>query len=288
VCSSPPVVATTSPGMGDKERNGQPSRSAPIERAFIPSSSLHTVTQDSLGSEPSSRTNPRRRQKACRGVGVGFENGPSHPSGLRGPRCLPQSARMGPRLRTLLPGMALILLTSGCTTDPSSDETVDDATRSALRSEAADPVPATLDCLTVIDVLDTPPPDYMVALGVVAFAGSDNAGHALQAVENEQTGWFGAKTGLLVRTGSSFTLAVPSQMRDRMSIGWGASGPTWELRIPGCERVEQWLVFSGGFSVRAPECVPLTAHDGASVQQVMIGVGAPCAGQDPPLEPTDS
>ena len=175
--------------------------------------------------------------------------------------------------------IVLVLIASSCTADPSSGAAGTNPQTSAVGSDAVVPVstdlaPATLDCVSVIDVLDTPPAAYFFALDVVGFDGSP-----LHAVENEETGWFGAKTGLLVRSGSSFTLSVPAEMRDRMQIGWGGSGGTWDLAIPGCERPEQWLVFSGGFSVTAPECVPLTVQTGTSEQQVMIGVGAACGRQ---------
>lgn len=187
----------------------------------------------------------------------------------------------------LLPPIAvLVLIEGGCTTDRSSDGTGIGPQTSAFGTDdgvnAATGFPsASLDCSSVIDVLDAPPASYSVVLDVVAFDGSDNSPHSLQAVENEQTGWFGAKTGLLVRSGSSLSLSVPPAMRDRMQIGWGGSGGTWELTIPGCERPEEWLVFSGGLGVKAPECVPLIVHSGGAEQRVMIGVGAPCPRQHP-------
>jgi hypothetical protein len=144
-----------------------------------------------------------------------------------------------------------------------------------------EPELATVDCFSVIDALDEPPFDYTVVSGVVAFGGSDNADTPLQAVWNEQSGWFGSKTGLLVRSGSTVTVSVPPDVQDRVNIGWGGSGGPWEVRISGCDRAEEWVVFAGGIGVRAPECVPLTVNDGATEQRVMIGVGAPCPGQEP-------
>jgi hypothetical protein len=130
---------------------------------------------------------------------------------------------------------------------------------------AIEPELATVDCFSVIDALDEPPSDYTVVSGVVAFGGSDNADTPLQAVWNEQSGWFGSKTGLLVRSGSTVTVSVPPDVQDRVNIGWGGSGGP----------------FAGGIGVRAPECVLLTVNDGATEQRVMIGVGAPCPGQEP-------
>ncbi len=100
------------------------------------------------------------------------------------------------------PGIVGVLLVAvvavGCRTDQTSDMAGDEAPTSVLESNVAttevDLAPGTLDCFSVIDVLDTPPPGYTIVLGVVAFDGSDNATSALQATEDDRSGWFGAPT----------------------------------------------------------------------------------------------
>lgn len=180
-------------------------------------------------------------------------------------------------------GVALI---AGCTSGgsaPTGEETE--------TSTTTDLPAVTLACGAVIDLVDEPPPVYTVVLDVVAIPTNDSAPTALQTADHgvaDRAARLFAKTGLLVRTGGSFQLSVPAEMRDRMSIGWGSpAARTWDLEVPGCEGTTGWMVFAGGFWVRDPGCVALNVHSGDDVQQVTIGVGAPCAGQDPPPEPTD-
>lgn len=142
---------------------------------------------------------------------------------------------------------------------------------------------ATIDCATAIDVLDDLPSDYTAFLDTVALAGSRDS-PALPVNLNEETGIFGAKIGLAVRSGSAFTLSISEASRDNATFGWGGSGDTSRLSIGACESPYAWLVFPGGFSVLEPSCVEVLVQHGTRSEVGSIGVGAPCDGQSPPAD----
>lgn len=151
---------------------------------------------------------------------------------------------------------------------------------SVITADTAD----NLDCATAIDMLDEPPSDYTVFLDTVALAGGRNSG-ALPVNLNEETGLFGAKIGLAVRSGSEFTLSIGESSRRNASFGWGGSGDTQVLSVVKCEGSLAWLVFPGGFSVHQPSCVEVIVHQGTRSEVGLIGVGAPCDGQTSPPSP---
>lgn len=141
----------------------------------------------------------------------------------------------------------------------------------------------TLDCSATIDTVEIPPDGYTTVLDVVAIGGSSQSRRALQAFMDSETGWFGAKSGLVVRSGTESRISVPDKARSQLVIGWGSPGDsTWEVVVPACDRASPWIVFAGGFSVRKPACVPLMVEYGSSEATVLVGVGFPCEGQGPP------
>jgi hypothetical protein len=90
-----------------------------------------------------------------------------------------------------------------------------------------------------------------------------------------------AKSGLLIRARTTATITVTDP--DHVSIGWGKPGPvTKRLVIPGCGS-SGWLAFAGGYYVDRPRCITLQVTSGTSRETVQMGVGAACAGQQPPL-----
>jgi hypothetical protein len=94
-----------------------------------------------------------------------------------------------------------------------------------------------------------------------------------------------AKTGLTVKAGSSFTIAVRADHADRARIGWGNPGrPTTRLTVscPVTSSGGTWLNFAGGYWVSSPMCLPLIVQTAGRRQQVMVGIGTPCPGQSPP------
>jgi hypothetical protein len=154
-----------------------------------------------------------------------------------------------------------------------------------------------LPSLACDQYIDTrrPTPDYTVVLGVVALPIAPKAA-ALQTGpsggSDPSTRLF-AKTGLLIRTGTRFELAIPPAWAGRLRIGWanGPAQPEPGLLVschpyPGDR--SGWLAYPGGFWVRHPACVPLLIETGGRRRRVQIGLGTPCPGHRPPAGPTES
>jgi hypothetical protein len=148
---------------------------------------------------------------------------------------------------------------------------------------------ATLPCGDAIDG-SAPPDGFQVVLGAVALPTSSTA-PALQAADSgaPDVPLLFAKTGLLVRAGVASELTVPDSPGTRIGIAWGNPGPEPSARfiVPPCADAYRsgWLVYPGGFWVDRPLCLPLTVHAGGREQEVRVGVGAACPGQEPPPEP---
>lgn len=101
----------------------------------------------------------------------------------------------------------------------------------------------------------------------------------LQQVVRVEGPWaFWRKAGLLVRAGTrGVSVTVPRRWRDRAAIEWGDSGTTSGLRIAPCTRPpNRWNVYTGGFYLREPGCVPLLVRVGNRTKLVHFGVGRRC------------
>jgi len=113
-----------------------------------------------------------------------------------------------------------------------------------------------------------------------------SAKRALQALRDEQSpppSYF-AKTGLLVRADAPFSLRVAGTAL----IGWGDPSDFGSVFMSdGCPG-EGWLAFPGGFRVERPTCLEVMARTDQGEISIQVGVGAPCAGQRPPVAPSDS
>jgi hypothetical protein len=98
-----------------------------------------------------------------------------------------------------------------------------------------------------------------------------------------------AKWGLSIRTGATFTLAVPPRLARVASIGWGPSvRPTRTLTVRSCRAGHaRWLAYAGGYFVRHTMCLPMVVRTHGRRSVVHIGVGVGCPGQRPPPEPTE-
>jgi hypothetical protein len=99
-----------------------------------------------------------------------------------------------------------------------------------------------------------------------------------------------AKTGLLIRPGTTFDLIVPTRFTSRLSIGWGAPGtPSHRVTVGDCaSKGGGWLAYAGGYWIDHPACVPIIVRAGGKQQLVHIGVGMACPGQRPPQGPSQS
>jgi hypothetical protein len=96
------------------------------------------------------------------------------------------------------------------------------------------------------------------------------------SVSEEWPQW--RKAGLLVRAGAKgVSISVPPKWRARVAIEWGDSGVVPALRIAACTRAPySWNVYTGGFHLRAPACVPLVVRVGKRSTTVRFGIGVRC------------
>jgi hypothetical protein len=129
-----------------------------------------------------------------------------------------------------------------------------------------------------------------VVLGVVALPTSPGYPALQTSLSGDGTGPLRlfAKTGLLIKPGAAFELIVPSRFASRLSIGWGAPGtPSHQVQVGNCASVGGgWLAYAGGYWIDHPACVPIIVKAGGKEQQVDVGVGTACPGQQPPQGPS--
>ena len=79
---------------------------------------------------------------------------------------------------------------------------------------------------------------------------------------------------------------VHQQARHRTGFACHAQRP---VRVGNCAGTGGgWAAFAGGYRVDHPACVPVIVRAGGKEQQVHIGVGTACPGQQPPQVPTQS
>jgi hypothetical protein len=131
-----------------------------------------------------------------------------------------------------------------------------------------------------------------VVLGVVALPispGYPALGTSLAGGGNGALRLF-AKTGLVIRPGTTFELIVPARFTNRLRIGWGTPGtPSHRVVVNNCSNPGGgWLAYAGGYWIDHPACVPIIVRAGNKQQEVHIGVGTPCPGQRPPQGPSQS
>jgi hypothetical protein len=153
------------------------------------------------------------------------------------------------------------------------------------------PALASLTCQGAIIDGGPAPAGWQTVLGVVALPASPASG-ALQASDSGDptAPALFAKTGLLVRAGHAFALEVPADRGNRVGIGWGnalAFRPSTRFAVPSCPDTfgTGWLVYPGGYWADRPLCLPLTVRVAGRTQQVQIGIGTACPGQEPPASP---
>lgn len=199
--------------------------------------------------------------------------------------------------RSTIAVIAATLVLCGCGGSSGSLNTGSGTTRSstAAAAVAAKTVgPGATQRLRCADFIDTSPPprDYSVVLNVVGLPTSLHS-EALQTARRHDVPAeprLFAKTGLLIRADSRFSLLVPD--RERLWIGWanGPAQPHKAVVVRGCARPSEtrsdWLAYPGGFWVQAVGCYSLVVISSGREQRVRLGLGAPCSGQKPPEGPT--
>jgi hypothetical protein len=95
------------------------------------------------------------------------------------------------------------------------------------------------------------------------------------------------KAGLLVRRHGTplgpppgaikpIDISVAPEWRDRAAIGWGNAGVSSTVRLPACRSTTKWVVFTGGYFVRSPACVPIIVRMGGESRRIRVAVGRSC------------
>ncbi|WP_067170584.1 hypothetical protein [Microtetraspora niveoalba] len=195
-------------------------------------------------------------------------------------------------MRTLT---AVIILVAGvsaacATADPPRPTTAAPPSRSETPTSPSPAPSGSVRCADAISGEPAPPDGFEIIGGAVALPTNVVRTEALQAATAElpdgSRGSF-AKQGLLVRRGHHVELTVPENLTGRAWMIWGLPGkPGARVVVGRCEAKDEWAVFAGGYLVRDTGCLPVRVRvDGGPVQEVTIGVGAPCPGQGPPPRP---
>lgn len=149
-----------------------------------------------------------------------------------------------------------------------------------------------LDCNAIGDGM--PSPDRLVVLDHLALPARQAP--ALQTARQPDPtspvlSYF-AKAGLGIRAGSQWRLSVATEARDHLRIGWGSPGTPSTVVLPPatCSPTSRtgWLWYPGGYWTDKPGCYAVVVQADGQSQRVLIGVGAPCPGQEPPAGPSDT
>lgn len=106
---------------------------------------------------------------------------------------------------------------------------------------------------------------------------------------------------------TGFELRIPTEFQNRVAF-WQESWElmTHNLRVPACPGEEagggcwragrllqecpsgEWVPFHTSILVARPECIALDVVYGKTAETILLGIGAPCPGQNPPLEPPEA
>lgn len=124
------------------------------------------------------------------------------------------------------------------------------------------------------DLGGAPPTDdgYRLVLDAVALPAG-----TLTPQESGEPGWLFAKQGFVVRAGTSVDITVAPEAAADARIGWGSPAPAaTAVHVPACPSGSGWLAFAGGYTVRAPACVPLLVEAHGRRERVEVSVGATC------------
>jgi hypothetical protein len=164
---------------------------------------------------------------------------------------------------------ALACVLTACTGDPVTVPT----------SAPTLPVPPSSDalrCGDAIDVMNAPPSDRTVVLGVIALPTT----RVLQASPSGSAPRLFAKDGLVVRVGARVVLRIGDAWVEHARIAWGNPGTASDqVRVAPTDctgAASRWVAFAGGYYVDEPTCLPIVVESGATRQVVYIPVGAAC------------
>lgn len=200
--------------------------------------------------------------------------------------------------RSIIAVIAATLVLCGCGGGSGSSNTGSGTTTSSTAAAAVEAKtlgPGATQRLRCADLIDTSPPpsDYSVVLNVVGLPTSPHS-RALQTARTHDVPpepRLFAKTGLLIRADSRFSLLVPHS--ERLWMGWanGPAQPHKAVVVRGCtsssDTRSHWLAYPGGFWVQAVGCYSLIVQASGREQRVWLGLGAPCPGQKQPEGPIE-
>lgn len=188
----------------------------------------------------------------------------------------------------------ILAITSGChsgaapTPSAASDATVPTTARSSVASDGALTF-TSVDCNSIGD--DEPPAGYLVVGGSVSLPDPSRTA-ALGASRDPDPAsprlTYFAKAGLGIHVGKQWRITVPEQAAAHLLVGWGSPAtPSSSIGPPPstCHlplSTTGWLWFPGGFWTDRPGCYPLVIDAGGRTQQISVGIGKPCPGQNPP------
>lgn len=181
-------------------------------------------------------------------------------------------------------GVALLAIT-GCTSvspspSPSSPPPVSEISPAdAALTQVFNCVDPIGTGATLADVAKNP-----IATDVMAITGGAPGSETdpVQLSGNADSNGFSfAKIGIAIKAGAKFSIVVPPAWQDRMRIGWSNKGPVLAtiLQVPGCTSAipgTEWVVYPGGFRVKAAACVPLMIGTDAGTHSIQVPIGKSC------------
>lgn len=154
---------------------------------------------------------------------------------------------------------------------------------------------STLDCTSPIDTVNAPSAPFQAIDGAIALQTSSSSPDAMQTTAtgaDDPSQRLFAKTALFVHGSERSEILVLPEWSGRVRMWWGNTGRRQmadQFVVGPCHTdPDVWIVFPGGIVLAEPGCIDLIVrHDGRDTR-VSMGVGAPCEGQGPPAEPSDS
>lgn len=187
--------------------------------------------------------------------------------------------------------VSLLLLVAGCS-GPSYPPVVTTTAHRPPSSTASAQGGTSLDCNAIDDVL--PPANRLVVLGSVAVPNPALA-PALQTGRDPSPSssvtTFFAKDGLGIKIRTRWRIIVAPESVAHLRIGWGSPAVPGLSVAPSSTCDVQtstgWLWYPGGYWTDQPGCYAVIVEVGTRQQQVNVGVGAPCPGQQPPQGVSD-
>jgi hypothetical protein len=133
----------------------------------------------------------------------------------------------------------------------------------------------TIPCGEFIKITQFPYPQRRLVLGAASVPPA-----YLRAHPTLETPWrYFAKSGMVVKSGTSVTISVPPAWRNLVGMSWGNNVHRvfHTIRIAACSRIYQGYAYAGGFFLRRQSaCAPLVFVVGGRRQTLWFGIGRRC------------